>query len=978
MCKKWVYLVSFVLVLLAVPLATHAQVENLMHTDPSFEDEIIINSPGWASWTTFGTGGSVEIDTTDFIDGAKSLRVNQTSGQFNVIAAAILMTPGDRYTCSFWAKADAPRPISLRFQSMNNSGFVSGDFDLTTEWAEYTLTEDAPNPNNNVKLQFITNDALGISYWLDFVSVYEGQYVAGIEPSGLSQVQAAAPDPADGATDVQRGSVLSWIAGEFASPTNGHVVYFGENFSDVNDAVDGLAQDDNTFDLGRLDFGKTYFWRVDEVNAAPDQTVFKGDVWRFEAEPYSILIPGADMAVTASSVSNETTEPIRTIDGSGLSIDPVDNVEKHSNDVKDVMWMSALGDSSAWLMYEFDGAQKFDRLLIWNSNHATEPAIGWSIKEVDIQISMDGMTWQSMPDVGPITRGSGLVPIAAHTIDMGLVVARFVKINILSNWGGFLPQYAVAEVQFYTLPTQPRDPMPESGSMDVHPNTVVSWRAGREADHHTVSVSTDMNALADGSAPSVSSTINSIDLNSLDLHLDTTYYWRVDEVNETESPSVWPGSVWSLSTSDALVVDDFERYNNLSPDRPFQTWLDGMGYSADEFFPVEYGGNGTDAGIGHDIWSLSSPHYDGDIMETDRTLPGSSRSMPLYYSNTGGAASQTERVFTVPQDWTVGGVKTLSIAFRGQAGNTGTLYAEINDTQIPYDGAPENMALAAWQVWNIDLTAVNTSLENVAKLVIGVAGNGAEGMVLIDDIRLYARAGETLTPVDPGTANLAAYYPLDGDYLDASGNNRHGEVPADSATVFFLDSVMGQAIDLSVGDAYVQIPGYPGIVADRSDPANPVQRPFTVTCWVNTTTAAGALVTWGSSVGTPVGGQYQSLRIEGGSLRAEHGDGNYRGATPVADGEWHHIALSVAEGANLQVPQNQLFVDAQEDTFRAGGSNNVYNITADADVSIGRRASHGDRFFTGSIDEVRIYDRALSAAEIAWIAGRTGLIHKPL
>jgi len=136
-------------------------------------------------------------------------------------------------------------------------------------------------------------------------------------------------------------------------------------------------------------------------------------------------------------------------------------------------------------------------------------------------------------------------------------------------------------------------------------------------------------------------------------------------------------------------------------------------------------------------------------------------------------------------------------------------------------------------------------------------------------------------------------------------------------------------------------------------------------------------VTWGSSVGTPVGGQYQSLRIEGGSLRAEHGDGNYRGATPVADGEWHHIALSVGEGANLRVPQNQLFVDGQEDSFRAGGSNNVYNITADANVSIGQRASHGDRFFTGSIDEVRIYDRALSPAEIAWISGRRGLIHKP-
>jgi hypothetical protein len=236
-----------------------------------------------------------------------------------------------------------------------------------------------------------------------------------------------------------------------------------------------------------------------------------------------------------------------------------------------------------------------------------------------------------------------------------------------------------------------------------------------------------------------------------------------------------------------------------------------------------------------------------------------------------------------------------------------------------------------------------------------------------------------MTAVVPDTANLVAYYPLDGDYQDASGNNRHGTAVAPAEGPIFEPGVTGQALTLTVAGQHVEITGYKGIVADRSDPDpnNPVQQPFTVACWVNTTTAAGALVTWGSSDGTPVGGQYQSLRIEGGSLRAEHGNGNYRGATPVDDGEWHHVALSVAEGANLRVPQNQLFVDGQEDTFRAGGSDNLYNITADANVSIGQRASHGDQFYIGSIDEVRIYDRALSPAEIAGLAGRTGLIHQP-
>jgi len=192
MFRRLTYLASFVLVLVAVPLVTHAQVVNMVEDDPSFEDEIIINNPGWFSWTTWSSGGTVEIDTTEVIDGAKSLRVNQTSGQFNVIAGGLPLTAGDRHTVSFWAKADANRPLAVRMQADDNSGFEVGNFELTTEWAEYTFTAAAPSSANDlVKIQFVTNDALGISYWLDFVYCYAGEYVAGIEPSGLSRVKAA-------------------------------------------------------------------------------------------------------------------------------------------------------------------------------------------------------------------------------------------------------------------------------------------------------------------------------------------------------------------------------------------------------------------------------------------------------------------------------------------------------------------------------------------------------------------------------------------------------------------------------------------------------------------------------------------------------------------------------------------------------------------------------------------------------------------
>ena len=48
-----------------------------------------------------------------------------------------------------------------------------------------------------------------------------------------------------------------------------------------------------------------------------------------------------------------------------------------------------------------------------------------------------------------------------------------------------------------------------------------------------------------------------------------------------------------------------------------------------------------------------------------------------------------------------------------------------------------------------------------------------------------------------------------------------------------------------------------------------------------------------------------------------------------------------------------------------------FDLTADLDARIGSRPSADDRFFMGDIDEVYIYDRALSQAEVAWLAGRT-------
>ena len=650
------------------------------------------------------------------------------------------------------------------WQAINADGSLGTPLSFTG--AAYADTGVGVNGQNAFGVVFITDKpVMGVRI------TASGHDTLSISAPVPVPVLAIFPTPEDGIVDVERDATLSWTPGIFAVT---HNVYIGESFEDVNTATVPTASnlDVNSFSPESLDFGQTYFWRVDEVNGTPDKTVYKGNVWSFVAEPYSIAIPGNDLKVTASSYSSELSMPEKTIDGSGLGADGTVAINTET------MWFTTSPDLDPWIQYEFDEVKKLDTMKVWNSNGAAELAIGWGVKDVQIEYSVDGENWEVLADASQFSRAPGLPTYNQYDdIAFNGAAAKMVRLNIQSNWGGILMSYSLSEVQFFTIPTQARTPEPASGTVNVSPDTVVTWRAGRDADQHTVYVSTEENAVIDGSAPSVTSGTNSIDLSSLDAELGQTYYWRVDEVNEAEAVPVWEGPVWSLSTAATLVVDDFESYSNSSPNRPFQTWLDGFGYSADEFFAAAYGGNGTGAGIGHDIWSLSSPYYDGDIMETGNTLPGSGQSMPFYYGNSGGVASETKRTFAVPQDWTIGGAQTLVLNFYGNPENTGQLYIKINNAKVVFDGPANATKTPYWTQWNIDLSSLGTNLQSVTTLAIGVDGANASGVLLIDDIQLYREApeaaGEQLW-LEAESASITAPLQVYSDMTDASGGSYIG------------------------------------------------------------------------------------------------------------------------------------------------------------------------------------------------------------
>jgi len=298
MYKRQIFLTCFVLIMLALPLVTHAQVENLL-LNPSFEDdENIAAGPQWWTWNPAeGAGSTATIVDTEYIDGKRSLRVEPlgSSGWHFYVVQTVPLDVGTTYTYSFWAKAEAERPLTVNFKSLDNaSTWELTDFQLTTEWAEYHIT--GSSQSEDVKLEILCA-AAHVPFWLDFGNLYEGDYVAGIGP--LPPMKAADPDPADGSFIEQTWATLNWTPGILADT---HNVYMGDNFDDVNDGTGDTFRDNQGGEFYVAGFagyaypdglvkGTTYYWRIDEVNDADPNSPWKGDVWSFTVTPETAYMP---------------------------------------------------------------------------------------------------------------------------------------------------------------------------------------------------------------------------------------------------------------------------------------------------------------------------------------------------------------------------------------------------------------------------------------------------------------------------------------------------------------------------------------------------------------------------------------------------------------------------------------------------------------------------------------------------------------
>ena len=737
--------------------------------------------------------------------------------------------------------------------------------------------------------------------------------------------KATKPSPSNGAEDVPWDATLSWTPGDNADNS---IVYIGTDFSDVNEATTGVIQDANSYDPDLLAFETTYFWRVDAVS--------KGDVWNFTVEPELLPVE----AITASASSHEENMgPENTINGSGLGSD-----DTHSTEASD-MWLGSADDPTPSIQYAFDRLYKLQELWVWNSNQVIE-AFGFSslgAKDVVIEYSADGSEWMTLENVPAFERASGSPDYTANTVvDFGGAMAQFVRITIHGGHGPSSP-YGLSEVRFLYLPTFAREPEPADGDTTEGVNVVLHWRKGREAVSHEVYLGSDADDLL---------LVNTRDENSYStppLDYDTVYYWQIVEVSEAGTPARHASNLWSFSTPKYAVVDDMESYDDNCR-RIFFFWEDGLGHNGSADCGVAaHNGNGTGSIVGY----AEAPFAERAVVHSGV------QSLPLQYDNTTGSSEIA--LSLEGQDWTASGITAFVFYVYGDPANTGErLYVKINEVEVPCTGTPNAIFRPFWAQVTVDLGTAGVDVTSVNSVAIGVDGPGT-GVLYVDNLRLYNQAPEGQSQ-DPGTDNLVAHYALDNDTQDSSGNGNHGAAVGDPT---YAAGVSGMAMAFDGLTQKVDL-GHLDIIGSGLTLAawvKPESYPYEYPRIMAKATGGSSNENWwmlNIMFGADQdGGAASRLRVrvkpQGKStatLQADSGS--------VMVGEWTHAAATW-DGQKIRLYHNLSLVGSM------GKWGSVVAVDSTVPAAIGLQPFNDQEGLTGLIDEVRIYNRALSEAELLYI-----------
>ncbi|MHC4241585.1 MAG: LamG domain-containing protein [Planctomycetota bacterium] len=384
-------------------------------------------------------------------------------------------------------------------------------------------------------------------------------------------------------------------------------------------------------------------------------------------------------------------------------IDEVNDAEPNSPWKGDV-WSFSIPPKTAYLPEPTDGAESIDL----NSDLSWTGGFGAKVHTVYFGDNFDD-----------VNNAAGGLPHGTATYDPGPLELAKTYYWRVDEFDGF--ETYKGNVWSFITQGAVGSPDPAKGAVDVSQTPTLTWTPGLGASHEVYFGADAASLELKGSG-----NLGSESFEPGQLEWNSTYYWRVDEVNNANADSPWTGPLWSFTTANFLIIDDMEAYNDIEEgeegsNRIYLAWADGY----------------------------DNPAINGSVVGNDpppiaelTIVHGGLQSMPMAYDNAVGKSEAT-LTLTSNRNWTVNGVTTLTIWFRGNAGNTAEqMYVTLNgNARVDHDN-PDATLATAWTEWNIDLQAFadqGVNLSNVSSITLGLSsGSGGTGKMYYDDIRLYA------------------------------------------------------------------------------------------------------------------------------------------------------------------------------------------------------------------------------------------------
>lgn len=259
-------------------------------------------------------------------------------------------------------------------------------------------------------------------------------------------------------------------------------------------------------------------------------------------------------------------------------------------------------------------------------------------------------------------------------------------------------------------------------------------------------------------------------------------------------------------------------------------------------------------------------------------------------------------------------------------------------------------------------------------------GQGASPTAVYDityEVKLTTAEGFVLTDTDSTTVTIDAEMPTaypGGPYRGGIAGGNFSPIQFSGNHPDFVESEdIGHIVDwvwsfegaggaskalwFNGTDSSVTIQGFSGVIGIG---------PRTVAAWIITTERGDfPIVSWGEN--QP--GQKWVFRVQTtdgtpGAIRVEVNGGYVVGSTDVTDGVWHHVAAVLPEKTSPNATDIQLYVDGKLEDTSASKAREI-DTSPNGTVEIGTDVN--DRFYAGRIDEVAIWDRALTEDEIGYL-----------